>query len=134
MPPKNKAKAAQEEAAAPLEPFLGRELRVELTDGRVIVGVLLAYEGSGNLMLQGAVMQCQYKNNDVVLNTNEKEITLRTSNMMAVPFRYVKSMQRRKEGNTMVIQKLEDMYKTEHEARVAAKEAADRAAAAAPAA
>lgn len=70
-------------------PFLGRELRVELSDGRIIVGTLIAYEGSGSLLLQAAVEQRAFK---------DGEVTLCGLNLLAVPFQHIKSLHRRKEG------------------------------------
>lgn len=81
--------AASAEAPAP-HPFLGRELRVELTDDRVIVGTLIAYEGSGDLLLQSAVEQRAFK---------DGEITMRGLNLLAIPFRFVKSLHRRQPDN-----------------------------------
>ncbi|GET87502.1 hypothetical protein, conserved [Leishmania tarentolae] len=70
-------------------PFLGRELRVELTDGRVIVGTLIAYEGSGDLLLQTAVEQRVFK---------DGEVTMRGLNLLAIPFKHVKGLHRRRPG------------------------------------
>ncbi|KAG5504283.1 hypothetical protein JIQ42_06115 [Leishmania sp. Namibia] len=75
--------------AAEGHPFLGRELRVELTDGRVIVGTLIAYEGSGDLLLQAAVEQRVFK---------DGEVTMRGLNLLAIPFKYVKGLHRRQPG------------------------------------
>lgn len=82
--------ASENGDAAPAEhPFLGRELRVELKDGRVIVGTLIAYEGSGDLLLQAAVEQCVFK---------DGEVTMRGLNLLAIPFKYVKGLHRRQPG------------------------------------
>eukprot|EP00796_Vickermania_ingenoplastis_P007598 gene7598-5359_t len=70
-------------------PFLGRELRVELKDGRVVVGLLLAYQGSGDMLLQRVVEQRRLKDGHVVL---------RRPPLLAIPFKHVVSVQRRKEG------------------------------------
>ncbi|KAG5482064.1 hypothetical protein LSCM1_05780 [Leishmania martiniquensis] len=75
--------------AADGHPFLGRELRVELTDGRVIAGTLIAYEGSGDLLLQAAVEQRVFK---------DGEVTMRGLNLLAIPFKYVKGLHRRQPG------------------------------------
>jgi N-alpha-acetyltransferase 38, NatC auxiliary subunit len=80
---------ANDSNASDSHPFLGRELRVELTDGRVIVGTLIAYEGSGDLLLQAAVEQRAFK---------DGEITVRGLNLLAIPFKHVKTLHRRQEG------------------------------------
>ncbi|KAG5508843.1 hypothetical protein JKF63_05346 [Porcisia hertigi] len=74
---------------AEVHPFLGHELRVELSDGRVIVGTLIAYEGSGDLLLQAAIEQRVFK---------DGEVTLRGLNLLAIPFKHVKGLHRRKPG------------------------------------
>lgn len=76
----------------PIAPFLGRELRVELTDGRILVGALLAYEGSGDLLLQGAIEERTYQNEPA------SGVTVRGVNLVAIPFKCVKSLHRRKDG------------------------------------
>lgn len=80
---------ASDATAPESHPFLGRELRVELTDGRIIVGTLIAYEGSGDLLLQAAVEQRAFK---------DGEVTVRGLNLLAVPFKHVKTLHRRQEG------------------------------------
>ncbi|CBZ25319.1 conserved hypothetical protein [Leishmania mexicana MHOM/GT/2001/U1103] len=80
---------ASDAGAAEGHPFLGRELRVELTDGRVIVGTLIAYEGSGDLLLQAAVEQRVFK---------DGEVTMRGLNLLAIPFKHVKGLHRRQPG------------------------------------
>lgn len=91
------AGSSNEPAARP--PFLGRELRVELKDGRVVVGVLLAYQGSGDLLLQRVVEQRRLKDGFV---------TLRRLNLLAVPFKHVAKLQRRKDGEAPIYSALEE--------------------------
>ncbi|KPA78039.1 hypothetical protein ABB37_06785 [Leptomonas pyrrhocoris] len=81
--------AANDTSVSDSHPFLGRELRVELTDGRVLVGTLIAYEGSGDLLLQAAVEQ---------RTCTDGEVTVRGLNLLAVPFKHVKTLHRRQEG------------------------------------
>ncbi|AIN97008.1 hypothetical protein LPMP_161330 [Leishmania panamensis] len=80
---------ATDTGAAEGHPFLGRELRVELTDGRIIIGTLIAYEGSGDLLLQTAVEQRVFK---------DGEVTMRGLNLLAIPFKHVKGLHRRQPG------------------------------------
>lgn len=92
------AAGSSKEPVAP-PPFLGRELRVELKDGRVVVGVLLAYQGSGDLLLQRVVEQRRLKDGFV---------TLRRLNLLAVPFKHVSKLHRRKDGETPIYPGLEE--------------------------
>ncbi|RNF27470.1 uncharacterized protein Tco025E_00272 [Trypanosoma conorhini] len=82
------AEPAKEAAAAP-HPFLGRELRVELADRRVIVGTLIAYMGLGDLLLQNAVEQRRYA---------DGEMSWRSLSLLAVPWRHVTALHRRLPG------------------------------------
>lgn len=85
---------AAEEPEAHQDPYLGRELRIELNDGRVIVGSLIAYEGCGDLLLQSAVEQrC----------SPDGALTHRGLNLLAVPFKYVKTLHRRAPGRSPVM-------------------------------
>ncbi|KEG07372.1 hypothetical protein DQ04_10001020 [Trypanosoma grayi] len=70
-------------------PFLGRELRVELTDRRVIAGTLIAFMGHGDLLLQNAVEQRCYA---------DGEVSCRPLTLVAVPFQHVMAMHRRLPG------------------------------------
>ncbi|KAK7194964.1 hypothetical protein NESM_000418900 [Novymonas esmeraldas] len=83
------AAAASNGHVAEEHSFLNRELRVELVDGRVIVGTLIAYEGSGDLLLQSTVEQRVFK---------DGEVTLRGLNLLAIPFKHVKGLHRRVPG------------------------------------
>ncbi|KAH9582353.1 hypothetical protein LSM04_009068 [Trypanosoma melophagium] len=71
----------------PLHPFLGREIRVELSDKRVVVGTLIAYMGIGDLLLQSAVEQRRYA---------DGELSWRPLTLVAVPMRHVVAMHRRR--------------------------------------
>lgn len=80
-------------AVAPEHPFLGRELRIELTDDRIIVGTLIAYEGCGDLLVQAAVEQRMSK---------DGEVSIRGLNLLAIPFKYVKGIHRREPGHEAI--------------------------------
>ncbi|ORC89871.1 uncharacterized protein TM35_000101390 [Trypanosoma theileri] len=67
-------------------PFLGHELRVELSDHRVVVGTLIAYMGIGDLLLQNAVEQRRYA---------DGELSWRPLTLVAVPMRFITAMHRR---------------------------------------
>ncbi|RNE95709.1 hypothetical protein TraAM80_10121 [Trypanosoma rangeli] len=71
--------------AAP-HPFLGRELRVELSDCRIIVGTLIAYIGLGDLLLQNVVEQRCYA---------DGEMSWRSLSLLAIPWKHVTAMHRR---------------------------------------
>lgn len=90
--PKGEKPSTPEASAEPPNPFLGHELRVGLTDGRVLVGVLLAYEGSGDLLLQGAIEERAYQKEPTT------GVTVRDVNLLAIPFRCVKTLHRRRQG------------------------------------
>lgn len=94
-------KKQQQRAAEAVAPFLGRELRVELVDGRVIVGTLLAYEGSGDLLFQAAIEERRYK------DEQGSGVTLRGVNLLAVPFKCIKALHRRTEGAAPLMAVLE---------------------------
>lgn len=74
--------------------FLGRELRVELTDGRAIVGTLIAYEGSGDLLLRSAIEQCVLK---------DGKVTVHRLHAVAIPFKHVKKLHRRVLGQEPLV-------------------------------
>lgn len=69
--------------------FLGRELRVSISDGRVAVGTLVAFQGSGDLLLQKVLEQRRLKDGLVVV---------RRLNLLAIPFKHLTALHRRKEG------------------------------------
>lgn len=77
---------AQQKCAAA---FLCREIRVGICDGRVAVGTLLAFQGGGDLMLQNVSEERTLKDGLVMV---------RHLSLLAIPFKYVTSLHRRKEG------------------------------------
>ncbi|EAN87814.1 hypothetical protein C3747_168g50 [Trypanosoma cruzi] len=81
--PPEPSKAAEK---ALTHPFLGRELRVELVDRRILVGTLIAYMGLGDLLLQNAVEQRRYA---------DGELSWRSLNLVAIPLKHVTAMHRR---------------------------------------
>ncbi|CCW64649.1 unnamed protein product [Phytomonas sp. EM1] len=85
------------------QPFLGRELRVELSDGRVVVGTLVAYQGGGDLLLRECVEQRLYQGDDNE-KMEEREVAVRGIDLLAIPFKYVKALHRRTAGQSAVWQ------------------------------
>lgn len=79
-----------EDAAASSSPFLGKEVRVEIGDGRIAVGVLLAHLGSGDVLLQRVLEQRRMKDGLVVI---------RRLNLLAIPFKHIKTIHRRKDDS-----------------------------------
>ncbi|CBH13548.1 hypothetical protein, conserved [Trypanosoma brucei gambiense DAL972] len=76
-------------------PFIGQELRVVLEDQRVIVGTLIAYLGLGDLLLQDALEERRYADGEL----NHRQLRL-----IAIPFKHVTAMHRRRPGNTPIAQ------------------------------
>ncbi|CCW71762.1 unnamed protein product [Phytomonas sp. Hart1] len=88
-------------------------MRVKLRDGRVVVGTLVAYQGSGDILLRECVEQRFYNNdedeNHPNNNTNngnmaEREVAIRGIDLLAIPFKYIETMHRRKEGQQTIWQ------------------------------
>lgn len=71
--------------------FLGKELRVGISDGRVDVGTLVAFQGSGDLLLEHVCEERRLKDGLVMV---------RRLNLLAIPFKHVTSLHRRKDGET----------------------------------
>lgn len=70
-------------------PFLLHEVRVEIADGRVVVGTLLAFQGSGDLLLHEVVEQRRMKDDFVVI---------RRLNLIAIPYKHVRKLHKRRKG------------------------------------
>lgn len=78
------------EEPLPPNPYLGSEMRVELHDGRVVVGTMIAHQGSGDILLQHVIEQRRHKADECV--------AVRYLNLLAIPFKHIKTLHKRREG------------------------------------
>ncbi|KAG8346794.1 hypothetical protein ERJ75_001225500 [Trypanosoma vivax] len=81
-----------EESGEP-HPFLGREIRIELQDRRVIVGTLIAFLGFGDLLLKFAMEERRCA---------DGELMQRPLSLVAIPMRHVVAMHRRQPGYPLI--------------------------------
>jgi small nuclear ribonucleoprotein (snRNP)-like protein len=71
-------------------PFIDQEVRVALSDGRTMTGTIVAYLGSGDLILANVVETLPLK----AEKKSDQDIN-RLISQMTVPFRHIKGMQKR---------------------------------------
>ena len=99
--PEAPAAAAVADEVAAAHPFFGVEVRVEMSDKRVIVGQVAAFQGSGDMILFNALEVRSYTTAD-----GKQEDVLREGATIAVPFRHVVSMHKRTPGLPTLLEQL----------------------------
>lgn len=96
--------------------FLGKELRIGLEDGRIIVGVLASFQGNGDMIVMNPT---EFREFTAEMNHGVAETGVKQSAMTAIPFKYVVSMHMRKAGVPSVSEVVATKMQQQLAARVA---------------
>jgi small nuclear ribonucleoprotein (snRNP)-like protein len=92
----NKKSAAEApEAPKPVNPFIAKEVRVGLKDGRYFTGIVASFQGNGDLVLLGAVEFREFSDS---ANNGVKETGIKQSGLLAIPFTHIATMHKRVDG------------------------------------
>lgn len=82
-------------------PFLKKEVRLELADGRVVVGTVVSFLGSGDMVLMEVT---EFRSFTADENHGVAETCIRQMSLMAVPFHCIVALHERKPGHATIME------------------------------